>query len=108
MTYVQSNKICLIFKVTEDLDTGRIVRLSTAVFPKYFAVLSRSKGQVGSIGAEGGSVKANSMHGQVSVYFPPGNEILLRIFIFDFIWCWPLGIMMRDVLYVGTSKFNHI
>lgn len=55
----------------EDLHTKRLVRLSTHSFPKYFAVLSRVKGEVKSIGAEGGTVKATtSATNQVSVSFP--------------------------------------
>ena len=41
----------------EELDTERVVRISTQVFPKYFAILSRIKEEVRVIGADGGKIE---------------------------------------------------
>ena len=35
---------------------GRIIRILTSVFPKYFAIISRVREEVRSVGQEGGKV----------------------------------------------------
>ena len=55
----------------EVLDTDRVVRISTQVFPKYFAILSRIKEEVRVIGADGGKIEiSHTPH--LQVYFPSG------------------------------------
>ena len=55
----------------EVLDTDRVVRISTQVFPKYFAILSRVKEEVRAIGADGGKIEiSHTPH--LQVYFPNG------------------------------------
>ena len=55
----------------EELDTNRVVRISTQVFPKYFAILSRIKEEVRVIGADGGKIEiSHTPH--LQVYFPSG------------------------------------
>ncbi len=58
--------------VSEDLETGRIIRLSTTSFPRFFAVLSRIKGEIVTLGEDGGRVEANTPAGPISVAFPRG------------------------------------
>ena len=62
-------------RAADDLDTSRVVRLSTMSFPKYFAVLSRIMGEVKSIGADGGTVEAKSSlsSSPVAVKFPANS-----------------------------------
>ncbi len=64
--------------VVDDLETGRIIRLSTTYFPKYLAVLSRIKGEVKAVGPEGSKVEMITPEGTYSVAFPP-NALRKRI-----------------------------
>ena len=45
----------IIFQVS----SGRIIRILTSVFPKYFAIISRIREDVRSVGQEGGKVRNN-------------------------------------------------
>ncbi|KAF3427023.1 hypothetical protein E2986_13543 [Frieseomelitta varia] len=54
----------------EDLQTSRIVRILTADFPHYFAVVSRIRQEVHAVGPEGGTVSSSAVP-QVQAVFPP-------------------------------------
>ncbi|XP_063217305.1 ankyrin-3 isoform X10 [Bacillus rossius redtenbacheri] len=54
----------------EDLHTSRITRILTTDFPHYFAVVSRTRQEVHTIGPEGGMV-SSSVVPQVQAVFPP-------------------------------------
>ncbi|XP_076752691.1 uncharacterized protein LOC143424501 isoform X1 [Xylocopa sonorina] len=54
----------------EDLQTSRIVRILTADFPHYFAVVSRIRQEVHVVGPEGGTVSSSAVP-QVQAVFPP-------------------------------------
>ncbi|KAJ8870114.1 hypothetical protein PR048_029126 [Dryococelus australis] len=54
----------------EDLHTNRITRILTTDFPHYFAVVSRIRQEVHTIGPEGGMV-SSSVVPQVQAVFPP-------------------------------------
>ncbi|XP_076327360.1 uncharacterized protein LOC143234139 isoform X6 [Tachypleus tridentatus] len=55
----------------EDLNTKRITRILTTDFPQYFALISRVKQEVHSIGPEGGMVNSTVVP-QVQAIFPEG------------------------------------
>ena len=38
------------------MSTGRVIRILTSVFPRYFAVITRVREQVRSVGPDGGKV----------------------------------------------------
>ena len=40
---------------------GRIIRILTSVFPKYFAIISRVREDVRSVGQEGGKVRKSTV-----------------------------------------------
>lgn len=74
----------------EDLQTSRIVRILTADFPHYFAVVSRIRQEVHAVGPEGGTVSSSAVP-QVQAVFPPaaltkkirvGLQVLIS-FLFD-------------------------
>ena len=46
----------MIFQVSP----GRIIRILSSVFPKYFAIISRVREDVRSVGQEGGKVRKNT------------------------------------------------
>jgi hypothetical protein len=56
--------------VLNDLETKRIVRLSTMSFPKYFALVARAKANIASVGPEGGTVAQECNHGTIEAAFP--------------------------------------
>ena len=55
----------------EVLSTDRVVRISTKVFPQYFAILSRVKEEVRVVGFDGGKITVQHTP-QLQVYFPEG------------------------------------
>lgn len=76
----------------EDLQTSRIVRILTADFPHYFAVVSRIRQEVHAVGPEGGTVSSSAVP-QVQAVFPPaaltkkirvGLQVLIFFFLFPF------------------------
>lgn len=73
----------------EDLQTSRIVRILTADFPHYFAVVSRIRQEVHAVGPEGGTVSSSAVP-QVQAVFPPaaltkkirvGLQVLISFFV---------------------------
>lgn len=55
----------------EDLYNRRIARILTNDFPRYFAIVTRIRQDVGSIGAEGGIISSTVVP-QVQAIFPDG------------------------------------
>ena len=39
-----------------EVSTGRVIRILTSVFPKYFAIITRVREEVRSVGPDGGKV----------------------------------------------------
>lgn len=54
------------------METGRVIRLSTTSFPRFFAVLSRVRGEIRSVGAEGATLETLTPAGPARVIVPPG------------------------------------
>ena len=47
--------------VFSQVSPGRIIRILTSVFPKYFAIISRVREDVRSVGQEGGKVRKSTV-----------------------------------------------
>ena len=65
-----TNNVFIELSQLEDLQTSRIVRILTADFPHYFAVVSRIRQEVHAVGPEGGTVSSSAVP-QVQAVFPP-------------------------------------
>ncbi|XP_076318048.1 LOW QUALITY PROTEIN: uncharacterized protein LOC143229504 [Tachypleus tridentatus] len=59
------------FSALEDLNTNRITRIVTMDFPQYFAIITRIRQEVHTIGPEGGMVSSTVVP-QVQAIFPEG------------------------------------
>ena len=47
----------VILNVFSQVSPGRIIRILTSVFPKYFAIISRVREDVRTVGQDGGKVR---------------------------------------------------